>query len=110
MIVHKTFSTRHFINMVGGAAIKHLEEMRQEAERFIETKIGEDSVIAISETSDDEGNRIFKIAGQAVHYQQDDDTDCQMAEDGYITITPMHTDTSDFEAIVKMSPETTFAR
>ena len=57
----------------------------------------------ISETTDDQGNRIFKIAGQAVHYQQDEDTDCQMAEDGYITITPMHTDPSDFETIVKMN-------
>lgn len=57
----------------------------------------------ISERLDEKGSRIFKIAGQPVHYQQDDDTDCQMAEDGYITVTPMHTDPSDFEAIVKMN-------
>lgn len=52
MIKHKTFSKRHLINIVGERAIQHLEEMRQEVERFVEEEIGEENVLCFSETSD----------------------------------------------------------
>lgn len=52
MIRHKTFSTRHLFNPVGAAAIKHLEEMRQQAERFIADNLDEEAVITVTETSD----------------------------------------------------------
>jgi len=53
MIAHRTFSSRHLINIVGDKAIKELEKMRLEAEHFIEKEIGAEAVLTITETSDE---------------------------------------------------------
>lgn len=43
---------RHLLNFAGSAALRNLEEMRLEAERFIEKQIGQDAVVNVTETSD----------------------------------------------------------
>jgi hypothetical protein len=52
MVRHKTFNSRHLVNLVGATALKNLEEMRRLAEQFIKEHIDEDAVITITETSD----------------------------------------------------------
>lgn len=57
----------------------------------------------LTEKVDDAGNRTFLVAGTAVHYEQDKDTDCQVAEEGFISVSPLQLDLSDYEAHVKMA-------
>jgi 5'-nucleotidase len=57
----------------------------------------------LTEETDARGNRFFVIAGTAVHYDQDQDTDCQVAEERFISVTPLKLDLTDFEAQVKMA-------
>lgn len=52
MITHRSFTRRHFLNFIGGSAIRGLEELRLEAERFIEKQVDKDAIINITETSD----------------------------------------------------------
>lgn len=52
MITHRSFTRRHFLNFIGGAAVRNLEEMRLEAERFVEKHVGKEALINITETSD----------------------------------------------------------
>jgi 5'-nucleotidase len=57
----------------------------------------------IREDIDDKGNPFIVIAGTAIHREQDKDTDCQVIEEGCISVTPLKLDLSDFEAVVRMS-------
>jgi 5'-nucleotidase len=57
----------------------------------------------LEERIDGRGIYEFRIAGSAVHYDQAADTDCQVAQDGYISVTPLQIDLTDFEACVKMA-------
>lgn len=51
---------------------------------------------SLHERADDNGDRYFWIEGSSVHYEQAKDTDCQVAEEGYISVTPLQLDLSDY--------------
>ena len=51
---------------------------------------------SLHERVDENGDRYYWIEGSAVHYEQTKDTDCQVAEDGYISVTPLQLDLSDY--------------
>lgn len=57
----------------------------------------------ISEKTDDNGMRLFWISGMAVRRDRQRDTDCQVTEDGYISVTPLQLDLSNYEELVKMT-------
>ena len=54
MIVHKTFSDTHLMNLAGRTALQKREKLRQQAEEFIaNSRISEEDVVSISESGDE---------------------------------------------------------
>jgi 5'-nucleotidase len=68
------------------------------------TKLGERHYEnTISKKMRPNGDRTFQIGGQSVHHQQDQNNDTQAAEDGYISVTPLKIDISDYKEMVEIS-------
>lgn len=68
------------------------------------TRLGSrDYTDTLEERVDGRGIYEFRIAGSAVHYDQAADTDCQVAQEGFISVTPLQIDLTDFKACVSMA-------
>ena len=54
MIVHKTFSVAHLLNLAGRTALEKREQLRQQAEEFISSsRIKQEDVVSITESGDE---------------------------------------------------------
>lgn len=54
---------------------------------------------SIKEIHDPKGKRHYWIGGTQLHMEHDQDTDIQAVKDGYISITPIHLDLTNYEAL-----------
>ncbi|MGB9715390.1 MAG: 5'/3'-nucleotidase SurE [Thermodesulfovibrionales bacterium] len=54
---------------------------------------------SIKEIHDPKGKRHYWIGGTQINVEHDDDTDIQSVKDGYISITPIHLDLTNYEAL-----------
>jgi 5'-nucleotidase len=54
---------------------------------------------SIKEIYDPRGKRHYWIGGSQLHLEHSEDTDIQAVQDGYISITPIHFDLTNYEAL-----------
>jgi 5'-nucleotidase len=54
---------------------------------------------AIQEIHDPRGKRHYWLGGSQLHVEREEDTDVQAVSDSYISITPIHLDLTNYEAL-----------
>ena len=79
------------------------KKFRADKPEFISTRLGQrDYINAFTSHTDDTGRAYFKIGGTIVDLDAGEGTDIYATEHGFVSITPLHCDTADYEAIVEL--------
>jgi len=70
---------------------------------FTATRLGcRDYINAFTSRTDDDGRAYFRIDGTIVDLDVGEGTDIYAANLGFVSVTPLHADTADYEAIVEL--------
>ena len=70
---------------------------------FMSTRLGQrDYINAFTSRTDDEGRAYFRIGGTIVDLDAGEGTDIHATEHGFVSVTPLHFDADDYEAIVEL--------
>lgn len=67
---------------------------------LMSTRLGQrDYINAFTSRTDDEGRAYFRIGGTICDLDTSEGTDIHATERGFVSVTPLHTDTADYKAI-----------
>ena len=70
---------------------------------FVATHLGQrDYINAFTSRTDDAGRAYFRIGGTIVDLDAGEGTDIYATNRGFVSVTPLHADTADYEAIVEL--------
>ena len=70
---------------------------------FVSTRLGQrDYINAFTSRTDNEGRAYFKIGGTICDLDAGEGTDIHAVNSGFVSVTPLHCDTADYEAIIEL--------
>ena len=70
---------------------------------FVSTRLGQrDYLNAFTSHTDDKGRAYFKIGGTIVDLDDGEGTDIYAVNRGFISVTPLHSDVSDYDSMVEL--------
>ena len=76
------------------------KKFRADKPEFKATRPGQrDYINAFTSRIDDEGRAYFRIGGTICDLDTGEDTDIHAVNSGFVSVTPLHTDVADYEAI-----------
>ena len=79
------------------------KKFRADKPEFMITRLGKrDYINAFTSRTDDAGRAYFKIGGTIIDLDAGEGTDIYAVERGFISVTALHCDTADYEAIVQL--------
>lgn len=79
------------------------KNFRANKAEFISTRLGQrDYINAFTSRTDDEGRAYFQIGGTAYDSDAGEGTDIHAVKHGFVSVTPLHADAADYEAIVEL--------
>ncbi len=79
------------------------KKFRADKVEFASTRLGRrDYINAFTSRTDDTGRAYFRIGGTIYDLDAGEGTDIYACECGFVSVTPLHADTADYEAIVEL--------
>ena len=70
---------------------------------FVSTRLGQrDYINAFTSHTDDDGRAYFKIGGTIIDLDDSEGTDIYAANRGFVSVTPLHSDVSDYDSMVEL--------
>ena len=79
------------------------KKFRADKIEFVSTRLGQrDYINAFTSRTDDAGRAYFHIGGTACDLDAGEGTDIYAVNLGYVSVTPLHSDVADYEAIVEL--------
>ena len=79
------------------------KKFRTDKPEFMSTRLGQrDYINAFTSRTDDKGRAYFKIGGTIIDLDAGEGTDIYATRQGFISVTPLHADTADYEAIIEL--------
>ena len=70
---------------------------------FVSTRLGQrDYINAFTSRTDNEGRAYFRIGGTICDLDAGEGTDIHAVNSGFVSVTPLHCDTADYEAIIEL--------
>ena len=79
------------------------KKFRADKVEFASTRLGRrDYINAFTSRTDDTGRAYFRIGGTIYDLDAGEGTDIYACECGFVSVTPLHADTADYEAIVQL--------
>lgn len=79
------------------------KKLRIDKIKFVITRLGRrDYINAFTSRTDDTGHAYFKIGGTIIDLDANEGTDIYANECGFVSVTPLHCDPADYEAIVEL--------
>lgn len=98
--LEKIFSIKHkpFLHNVNFP-----KKFRAGKAEFIGTRLGQrDYINAFTSRTDDEGRAYFRIGGTIYDIDDSEGTDIHAVNQGFVSVTPLHCDTADYEELVEL--------
>ncbi|MBE8954026.1 MAG: 5'/3'-nucleotidase SurE [Quinella sp. 1Q7] len=79
------------------------KKFRTGTAEFVSTRLGKrDYLNAFMSRTDDAGRKFFRIGGTICDLDAGEGTDIFAAQEGFVSVTPLHCDAADYEAIVAL--------
>ncbi|MBR1646963.1 MAG: 5'/3'-nucleotidase SurE [Selenomonadaceae bacterium] len=79
------------------------KKFRADEAEFASTRPGQrDYINAFASRTDDDGRAYFRIGGTIYDVDAGEGTDIHAVNCGYVSVTPLHTDTADYEEIIAL--------
>lgn len=79
------------------------KNFRNDKPEFISTRLGKrDYINAFTSRTDDEGRAYFRIGGKICDLDDGEGTDIYAVNLGFVSVTPLQSDTADYEEIVEL--------
>ena len=79
------------------------KNFRADKAEFTVTRLGRrDYINAFTSRTDDTGRAYFRIGGTACDLDDSNGTDIHAVNQGLVSVTPLHSDTADYDAIVEL--------
>lgn len=79
------------------------KKFRADKPEFVSVRLGQrDYINAFTSHTDDSGRAYFIIGGTAYDADAGEGTDIYATGKGFVSVTPLHSDTADYEAIVEL--------
>lgn len=79
------------------------KKFRADKVEFASTRLGRrDYINAFTSRTDDTGRAYFRIGGTIYDLDAGEGSDIYACERGFVSVTPLHADTADYEAIVEL--------
>ena len=79
------------------------KNFRADKPKFVSTRLGQrDYINAFTSHTDDTGRAYFRIGGTAYDSDAGEGTDIYATQNGFVSVTPLHCDTADYDAIVEL--------
>ena len=79
------------------------KKFRADKIEFVSTRLGQrDYINAFTSRTDDSGRAYFRIGGTIYDVDAGEGTDIYAVNRGFVSVTPLHCDTADYEAIVEL--------
>lgn len=79
------------------------KNFRADKPEFVATRLGQrDYINAFTSRTDDTGRAYFRIGGTVCDLDAGEGTDIHAVNQGFVSVTPLHADTADYEAIVEL--------
>ena len=70
---------------------------------FASTRLGQrDYINAFTSRTDDAGRAYFRIGGTIYDIDASDGTDIHAVNQGFVSVTPLHADTADYDALIEL--------
>ena len=79
------------------------KNFRNDKPEFVSTRLGKrDYINAFTSRTDDEGRAYFRIGGKICDLDAGEGTDIHAVNQGFVSVTPLQSDTADYEEIVEL--------
>lgn len=79
------------------------KKFRADKAEFMSTRLGwRDYINAFTSITDNDGRTYFRIGGTILDADASEGTDIHAAQNGFVSVTPLHCDTADYEAIIEL--------
>ena len=79
------------------------KKFRADKAEFMSTRLGQrDYINAFASRTDDAGRAFFRIGGTICDIDSSEGTDIYAAEKGFVSVTPLHCDTANYEELVEL--------
>ena len=79
------------------------KKFRADKPEFVSARLGKrDYINAFTSRTDDNGRAYFRIGGTVCDLDAGEGTDIHAVNHGFVSVTPLHADTADYESIVEL--------
>lgn len=79
------------------------KKFRADKAEFMSARLGQrDYINAFTSRTDDEGRAFFLIGGTIYDVDAGEGTDIHAVNSGYVSVTPLHSDTADYDSLVEL--------
>ena len=79
------------------------KKFRADKPELVSTRLGKrDYINAFTSHTDDTGRAYFKIGGTSIDLDAGEGTDIYATRQGFVSVTPLQSDTADYEAIIEL--------